>query len=286
MLPMQKTVMWIAEGGVSPTSLPIPRGTRSLRSVNDERLPISTHFMNSFREAFKFFYEHFFALTLAVVLLGAPEFFLVGNFLERYPGLLTATDLMLVLVLLVLLALFAPFRQAGLIVVMNAKRLGKTVTGLETLQAGLRYWQPLFGLNLVRMFLIVFLVVVVSFISKTAPMAGQPQSLWVLMVVGGTFYMIVRFAYFDALIVLESRTALEALTLSMERTATNWALLWSVIGLTLGFLFLRMIAFKFPDPLIAQILGQGLLPMLWLCSLHVVCFTFFWNTRPKSQEGR
>ena len=94
--------------------------------------------MNSFQQAFKFFYEHFFVITSAVLLLGAPEFLLVGNFIEKYPQLLTGKNLTLAGALLVLLTPFAAFRQAGLIVVLNAKREGKACTGQETLQGGLR----------------------------------------------------------------------------------------------------------------------------------------------------
>lgn len=253
-------------------------------------------------QAFKFLRVLFVPLTFICALYSLPTYFFVDNLETAFLGWVqdkSAGSAFKWIVLGVVLTLLLPFRQAAQIGVMNAKRLGQEWTLAETFWLGVRYWRPLFVVNLIRAYLIVALVLVVDYSAVsssglTASLTGVAVSKGMRELVAplqmvGALYIVVCLAYFDFLIVLKAKSALDAL---VESVRMVWKQSGKLLIQMLALSIILVLLLKGLKTQVNALVFEGIRFFLIVVSINLtqaLCFVYFWNARdelnPKEERS-
>ncbi len=238
--------------------------------------------MKSLAQALRFFTTHFTPLVLLCLLYTLPDYLIKAYLSAAYPKLTQEAEVKAALFILCIPLLFAPLRQAAQIYLMYAKRSGKSWSVAGALWVGLLFWPRLFLVNLVRLILIVALFLIVQRFSGLVGDSAVARFLLLLALIFGIVYIIVRFAYFDFLIVLERQTAFKAIKMSLQLTSNNAReLLSSLLPISIFFVLMQGSATDVSDRSVASVMDL-LFDTLQLSLVQAIFFTYFWNIRYES----
>ncbi len=242
--------------------------------------------MKSLLQTLKFSWDHMFVLSGVCLLYLLPDYLFFKYFASNYPGIFTGEEVLLAILTVLVVLLFASFRQAALVYVMNTKRLAEVQTFgeilLGTVRAGIYHWRALWVVNIIRFILMATAVVGAYFLARSFSVSGVVGvGIFWGTALAGTIYIFTRLAYFDFLIVLKQQSALDALRLSFKLTTGNWSLFLGVTAVTgvLAYFIVQEHNITLANEWIGDF-RRLFLQMLLTCLVQVLCFMHFGNCVP------